>query len=160
MPIRDAVFDDLEAILILNELVVPAVNSLSTEQLRWFLDHAHHFRVLEHGGAIAAFMIGFLDGSTYESSNYRWFSSRYDRFAYVDRVAVQPAARRAGHAGRLYSDFIAQLPGNVPVLTCEVNIRPPNPGSIRFHERRGFEEVGRQETEGGTKEVSLLALSL
>ena len=30
---------------------------------------------------------------------------------------------------------------DVPV-TAEVNVQPPNPGSIRFHQRHGFEQVG------------------
>jgi predicted GNAT superfamily acetyltransferase len=29
----------------------------------------------------------------------------------------------------------------VPV-TAEVSLRPPNPGSMRFHNRHGFEKVG------------------
>jgi predicted GNAT superfamily acetyltransferase len=28
-------------------------------------------------------------------------------------------------------------------LCCEVNVEPPNPGSLRFHERIGFAEVGQ-----------------
>jgi predicted GNAT superfamily acetyltransferase len=42
-------------------------------------------------------------------------------------------------------------------ITCEVNVRPANPGSLAFHARLGFVEVGRQETKGGTTEVALLA---
>jgi hypothetical protein len=45
------------------------------------------------------------------------------------------------------------------VLTCEVNLRPPNEGSLRFHRRLGFREVGRQETPYGAL-VTLLALDL
>jgi len=35
---------------------------------------------------------------------------------------------------------------------CEVNIMPPNPGSIRFHKRFDFEECGSQFTEAGIVE--------
>ena len=45
-------------------------------------------------------------------------------------------------------------------ITCEVNTRPANPDSMAFHERLGFREVGRQQTEGGAKEVALLAWEL
>jgi len=41
--------------------------------------------------------------------------------------------------------------------TCEVNLRPENDASISFHSCLGFVEVGRQMTEGGAKEVALLA---
>ena len=160
MPIRDAEARHLDEILELNELVVPAVNSLTMDRMHWFLDSAHWFRVIEEAGTVSAFLIGFFDGSDYESSNYRWFAARYPRFAYVDRIAVLPSARRAGHANRLYEDFIAGMPGDVPALSCEVNIRPANPGSLRFHERLGFGEVGRQETDNGEKEVALLLREL
>lgn len=39
----------------------------------------------------------------------------------------------------------------------EVNVDPPNPGSLRFHDRLGFTEVGRQATKGDTVTVALLA---
>jgi predicted GNAT superfamily acetyltransferase len=29
------------------------------------------------------------------------------------------------------------------LLCCEVNLEPPNPGSLRFHHRIGFTEVGQ-----------------
>jgi predicted GNAT superfamily acetyltransferase len=35
-----------------------------------------------------------------------------------------------------------------------------NEGSLRFHHRIGFVEVGQQDTDGGTKRVSLLAKPL
>ena len=46
------------------------------------------------------------------------------------------------------------------MLTCEVNVAPPNPVSHAFHAAMGFVEVGRQGTEGGAKTVALLARSL
>jgi len=45
----------------------------------------------------------------------------------------------------------------VPVVTCEYDVDPPNPGSERFHTRFGFREVGRQVVAGGKKSVSLQA---
>ena len=47
-----------------------------------------------------------------------------------------------------------------PILTCEVNLKPPNDGSILFHEKYGFEQVGTQETDGGEKEVSLMVYQI
>lgn len=45
---------------------------------------------------------------------------------------------------------------SAPVLACEVNLDPPNPRSLEFHRRFGFEQVGMQKTEGGKKTVSLM----
>jgi len=46
-----------------------------------------------------------------------------------------------------------------PILTCEVNLNPPNLGSIRFHKRIGFSEVGQQDSKPGHT-VSLLAKTI
>ncbi|MDJ0940620.1 MAG: GNAT family N-acetyltransferase, partial [Woeseiaceae bacterium] len=74
--------------------------------------------------------------------------------------AVAEHARRLGLASRLYDDFRAALPETVAVMTCEVNLHPPNDSSMRFHERKGFRTVGTQQTEGGKKEVALMELRL
>ena len=59
-----------------------------------------------------------------------------------------------------YDDFAETLSGEVEVMTCEVNIRPPNESSMRYHELHGFTRVATQETEGGRKEVALLEKKL
>jgi predicted GNAT superfamily acetyltransferase len=33
---------------------------------------------------------------------------------------------------------------------------PPNPGSLAFHERLGFKQVGVRQEEGGAKAVALM----
>ena len=158
--IRDVTDDELDTVLGINESVVPAVNSLSPGQMGWFRLHAHYFRVVDIGDEVGAFLIGLRPGLDYASLNYRWFVANYRDFAYVDRVAVDERARRAGLASRLYADFEQTLPADVTTMTCEVNIRPPNETSMRFHERQGFRRVGTQKTDDGQKEVALLAKNL
>ena len=145
---RSAESGDLAEALAINEAVVPAVNSLTEAS------------VLDMCRYPVDLLVGFYQGSSYASENYRWFAARYRHFAYVDRVAVHDAARRQGIASRLYQDFVEHIPANIPLLTCEVNTRPANPGSMRFHERLGFEQVGAQETAAGEKAVALLAKEL
>ena len=41
--------------------------------------------------------------------------------------------------------------GGVGHLALEVNVDPPNEGSLRFHERLGFVEVGQQDTPYGIR---------
>ena len=154
--IRDVEAQDIDRIRSLNDAAVPAVNALSTAELGWFAKHAHYFRlatVTEHADA---FLIGLRPGLDYRSENYQWFLRQYDDFAYVDRVVVDPGSRRRGLASRLYEDFRHGLPAEVTVMTCEVNLQPPNPSSLRFHERLGFRRVGTQETGNGTKRVALM----
>ena len=158
--LRDVEDSDLELLFQLNEMAVPAVSSIDLVQMRWFATHAAYFLVATHENTVGAFMICMRPVTSYASPNYRWFCNAYDDFGYVDRIVVTSAARRQGLATRIYHDFEASLPAEVAVLSCEVNIKPPNESSMRFHERLGFERVGSQETEGGAKEVALLAKEL
>ncbi|MBT8103249.1 MAG: GNAT family N-acetyltransferase [Gammaproteobacteria bacterium] len=158
MQITDVIPDDLADVLRLNQSSVPHVSGIDLAQMQWFADHAHYFRVVRQDGLLAGFLIGLRPGLPYESPNYRWFGKRYRDFGYVDRVAVAPSARRRGVASRLYQDFATTLGRDVGVMTCEVNIRPANDSSMRYHEQLGFVRVGSQETEGGKKEVALLEM--
>ena len=160
MQIRDVQASDIGEVHALNEASVPHVSSISAEEMRWFAENAHHFRIAILDERIAGFMIGLRPGLPYSSLNYRWFSDNYDDFAYVDRVAVAEYARRRRVASSLYDDFAEQLAGEVGVMTCEVNIRPPNESSMRYHELHGFRRVASQETEGGSKEVALMEKKL
>lgn len=160
MRIEDALAEDMEAVRLLNEAEVPHVNSVPCEEFRRFLDIADYFKVVRADGCIAGFLLGFLPGRPYESLNYRWFSDRYPSFLYVDRIVVAPDSRGRGVGAMLYRDFAAFADGRAERLTCEVNLRPANEASLGFHRKFGFSEVGRQETEGGSKEVVLLAMEL
>lgn len=153
--LRDAADADLGEVLALNEANVPAVGAVSLDKMRWFRSHAQYFRIALGGDRLAGFLIGLRPGTGYESSNYRWFCDNYDDFAYVDRIAVSEHARRSGLASRLYDDFAAAM-SDVAIMTCEVNILPPNPASMRFHERMGFRQVGTIEYEPGAKAVALM----
>ena len=158
--IRDVDVQDLDAVLTLNQSEVPHVGSVDLQQMHWFAEHASYFRVAMKDDRLGGFLVGLRPGTSYDSPNYRWFSDRYAEFAYVDRVAIAGFARRVGLASRLYDDFAATMPDSVEVMTCEVNIQPPNESSLRFHRRLGFRQVGSQFTEGGDKEVAMLAREL
>ena len=151
---------DLDELLALNESEVPHVGQIDIEQMHWFADNADYFRVARHDEQIAGFLIGLRPGSDYQSLNYRWFCEHYDDFAYCDRVAVAQSARGKGIASLLYSDFAQQMPDSVKSLTCEVNIMPPNEGSMRFHQRIGFHQVGTMSNDAGDKQVAFLLKEL
>tara|TARA_R110002096_G_scaffold117236_2_gene254136 strand:+ start:2595 stop:3074 length:480 start_codon:yes stop_codon:yes gene_type:complete len=152
LPIQENDFDE---ILRLNTAAVPHVNDIDREQLQWFCDKAAFPRCIKIDDRIAGFMIGMRPGTTYASPNYQWFCSNYEDFAYVDRVVVSDWARRQGVAELLYREF-ADSQSDTSIMTCEVNLRPPNEGSMKFHSRMGFKQVASQETDGGKKEVALM----
>ena len=159
MKILNIAQHELAEVLLLNESAVPHVSSIDEVEMQWFADHAAFFDVARIDGDLAGFLIGLRPGTSYKSVNYRWFCEHYNDFAYVDRVVVAAQARRLGVAETLYKKF-AESQSGVPRMTCEVNVRPTNPVSMRFHEQQGFRQVGTQESEGGTKTVAMMEKTL
>ncbi len=151
--------NDYDEVLMLNRESVPHVNLIDHDELQWFFDNAACVLVAKIKQRLAGFLIGLRPGTDYASPNYRWFSDNYADFAYIDRVAVAQWARRRGIAEALYDTFQRSQAG-VPAMTCEVNIRPPNEGSMLFHERMGFHQVAAQEIDDGKKEVALMEKTL
>ena len=126
--------------LALNAAVVQWTSALDRARLGRLLGWAAAAPGVVAGDRLEGFLLGFGPGSGYNSLNYRWFAARLDRFAYVDRVIVAPAAQGRGLARRLYAALAEAVPGP---LVCEVNTEPANPGSDVFHARLGFVEMGR-----------------
>ena len=147
---------DLYTVLLMNNEAVPAVNELNAEDLEWYFEVANTFFVGEIDGEIVGFLVG-LDGPglPYESENYAWFSSRYEKFLYVDRVVVDSGIFSQGLGQLFYKKFIEDSSG-YSFLCAEVNLRPRNERSLRFHEKFGFKPVGEQDTNEGKKTVQML----
>jgi len=160
LELHDVSATHLSEIWRLNEAAVPNVNSISREVFGRFAREAAYFKVALTNGRVAGFLVGLAFDAAYDSPNFLWFRDRYDAFIYVDRIVVAHDARRRGVGAALYRDIISFTTSQAPVLTCEVNLRPPNEGSLAFHRAFGFEPVGEQETEGGAKRVALLAKSM
>jgi hypothetical protein len=158
--IRELLPTDLPAALALNNASLPALNELDAPELARLVGMSTVSLVADVDGALGGFCIVMPPGVDYASLNYEWFSRNYEDFAYLDRIAVDPAQRRSGIGRQFYDDLRVRLADVAPVLLCEVNVRPRNEASLEFHRSIGFREVGQQDTEGGTKRVSLLELPL
>ena len=162
--IRPATSDDLGRMLELNNAAVPAVNELTLDEMAWFFAVARCCVVAEVPSSTvsgpAALLVG-LDGPGvgYDSLNYRWFSERFDRFLYVDRVVVDPSAYRNGVGRAFYEAFMATSDGHTH-LCAEVNTVPRNERSLAFHDAMGFSDVGEQSDEGTGKTVRMYAREL
>jgi predicted GNAT superfamily acetyltransferase len=146
--------------LALNNAEVPHVSGYTAETFPRLVDMAAWAPVALLGNRPVGFAIVFLAGSPYASENYRWVAARHSRFAYLDRIVVDPACRGQGIGAALYGKVIEFGRTRAPILTCEVNEDPPNPESMQFHEKLGFRELGKQQTEGGKKSVVMLGLDL
>ena len=153
--VRDGTPDDLPALWALNQAEVPRVNALELHDFTRLATSSQGFWVAEDAGRTAGFCWIFAPGAGYESANYRWFEEQFDHFWYLDRIVVAPAHRRRGVARALYATVFerAKAAGR-PRVTCEVNVEPPNPGSLALHHDLGFVEVGRRTADGKT--VSML----
>jgi uncharacterized protein len=152
----------LDAVAGLNDTEVPRVSPLGTDGLGPLLPLCDLAVVAtDDTGALAGFVLAIAPGASYASVNYRWFDTRGDDFLYVDRIVVAATHRRQGVASKLYDAVTdrARSTGRDRV-TCEVNIRPANDASLELHRNRGFVEVGRQDTTGGTLTVALLSLDV
>ena len=147
--IRDVREHELDSVLALNNAAGPTILPFDQARLRHFFESAEYFRVAERDGTLAGFMIGVGSEGGHDSSNFRWFAERYDRFFYIDRIVVA-SRRRGGGVGRaFYADAQSYAELRYPLLACEVFLDTANDPSLPdpallFHGSFGFREVGQQ----------------
>jgi uncharacterized protein len=130
-----------------NILALSALHETETGHL----DRASLTKMLEdafHSATSAAgkdgYLIAFDQDADYDSENFLWFKARYDRFVYVDRIVVAEHARGRGLAREFYEGLFEHAASTDHIrVVCEVNIDPPNPGSLAFHAALGFAEIGQ-----------------
>jgi hypothetical protein len=154
--VRDVTADDHAAVLALNNGAVPHVNELTEVSFAWLATHADYFRLAEDESGIIGFVLAVRSGVEYWSENYGWFSRRLEAFLYLDRAVVDARAQRQGVGRALYDDIALFAAGRWPRIVLEVNLRPPNPASITFHERMGYQQVGIREYDEGAKAVVMM----
>lgn len=155
--LRDIRATDLSVIHAINEAGTPGVHTASPAELAAITRVSCIALVAQIDGLVAGFCQVLPPGADYASVNYAWFSERYDDFVYLDRVAVALEFRGQGVGRRLYEEVERRT--RASWFTLEVNLRPRNDGSLRFHARNGFVEVGQHETDYGAF-VSLMAKRL
>ena len=138
----------------INQANTPALGDETLDTMVQLLHWSSIALGCDTGGELAGFCLVMAPGLPYTSSNYRWFSERYTDFAYLDRVALRADQQGQGFGTALYAEVERRI--GAKWFTLEVNLDPPNEGSLRFHSRLGFVEVGQQITPSG-KLVSLMA---
>ena len=157
LSLRSATSLDLLGILAVNRQSTPGVATLSRHDVEAILRTAPYVRVAEVASHIVGYLIGYLASSPYEGEEFVWFQDRYRHFFYIDQVAVAARFRGRGIGAQLYQD-VEQFASvrQIPFLTCEVHLYPPNPGSFRFHERWGYRGVYEMETADGRQVVLMV----
>lgn len=150
---RALTLDDIPRMVEINEQGLPGTGKVSQEEMADLLQLSELALGLDNERGLAGFVLCLLPGTRYGSLNYAWFNQRFDQFLYVDRVAVAEEARNDGIGSSLYQNVVAHAHRLDCPVTAEVSLRPPNPGSVRFHARHGFDEIGV--FEAGDKAVTM-----
>jgi len=143
LPIENAA---LEAMWSINQANIPEVGDIPTiEEFKSLTEWSSHVIVVKNQKEIAGFIILMREQQTYHSLNYKFFTSNYDKFLYVDRVAIKDGCRRQG-LGKMIYDEVFRLAADLTTdVCCEVNTLPRNDASLAFHEGFGFKEVGEKD---------------
>jgi predicted GNAT superfamily acetyltransferase len=158
MRLRESTRADWPRLLELNEASVSELSELDETRLELVLSFAHRSLVVEHDDEVVGLAIAMAPGVPYDSDNYRWFSTHFEQFLYLDRVAVAESMRRRGIGAQLYDamELEAQPFGR---MVCEVNLVPRNDASLAFHASQGYQEIGRLE-HNPEKVVALMSKEL
>lgn len=136
MSLTTAQFD---RVLDLNNQFEKETSFLNPEDLQRLIDRAYF---VETKGELDAFLITMSHNSPHDGINFSWFKQRFDSFAYIDRIITAPHARGQGLAKALYLELMAQAKKDgIDMVCCEINHTPPNPGSVAFHQKLGFEMI-------------------
>jgi predicted GNAT superfamily acetyltransferase len=161
--VRDIEIADLARVLEINNANTPGVSELTFAELELDLHSSLHALAIDNElGEVCAFCITFDPDAPDAGDNHRWFAERYKSFVYLDRIAIDSNHQNRGLGALLYQSVEQHMihSSEYSLLCCEVNLEPPNPGSLRFHQRIGFTEVGQSIPEYANYRVSYLSKSI
>ncbi len=134
--------DNVSDIWRINEEGLPGVGKVSQADLVDLLRLSELALGVFDQHDLMGFVLCLPPATRYASLNYAWFNERYDHFLYVDRIAVSQHYRNREVGTLLYAAVIAEADKNSRPVAAEVSLNPPNLGSMRFHGRHNFREVG------------------
>ena len=150
--VRNILSTDVTRVLEINNANTPGVSELTLSELETDIKNCLHALAInnEHG-EVCAFCITFAPDAPNAGVNHQWFAERYKSFVYLDRIAIYSNHQNRGLGALLYQTVEQRMLESAEhsLLCCEVNLEPPNPGSLRFHKRIGFTECGVQSTAPG-----------
>jgi predicted GNAT superfamily acetyltransferase len=142
MQMRKLRSQDIPSIWEINEQGLPGTGKVSQQEVVELLRIAELTIGAFDGEKLLGFVLCFLPRTDYASLNYAWFNQRYQDFLYVDRIAVSENQRNRTIGSLLYQEVISYAKQYNYPIAAEVSLNPPNPGSMRFHQRFDFAEIG------------------
>ena len=150
--VRDIRPPDLDEIVLINHAASPGVATLDLAAAGSLVATASVAWAAVESERVVGYLIAMLAAVHYDGDEFLWFKQRGADFLYVDQIAL--SARCRGHGiGRLLYASLEEWARSKPcrTLVCEVNLSPPNPGSLAFHAKCGFTEVGQMLTSDGRR---------
>jgi len=91
-------------------------------------------------------LIGYPHDADYPNhKNLTWLRHHIENFFYIERVIINSDSQGNGYGQKLYQDVENYARQNgYKALACEVNTKPNNPGSHKFHKAAGFQAIGEE----------------
>ena len=160
--VRNIDIADLARVLEINNANTPGVSELTMLELETDIENCLHALAIDNKhGEVCAFCITFAPEAPDAGVNHQWFADRFESFVYLDRIAIDSNHQNHGLGAKLYQAVEQKMLQSAEhsMLCCEVNLEPPNRGSLRFHQRIGFTEVGQHSPQIGYV-VTLLQKSI
>ena len=133
---------DIPSIWLINQEGLPGTGEISEKEIADLLSISELALGAYEENELVGFVLCLPPKKRYGSLNYAWFNKRYEDFLYVDRIAVSENHRNCKIGTKLYKEVISHAKQNNCPIAAEVSLKPPNPDSLRFHERNGFNEIG------------------
>ena len=161
--VRNIEIPDLPRVHEINNANTPGVSELTMSELETDIKNCLYALAIDNEhGEVCAFCITFDPNALDAGANHQWFADRFESFVYLDRIAIDSTHQNRGLGALLYQSVEQHMLKSAEhsLLCCEVNLEPPNPGSLRFHQRIGFTEVGQSMQEYANYRVSYLSKSV
>jgi len=144
-PLKEDQVNDMHS---LNQENIPEVGDVfDLVDFQLLLDFSEHILCFKDKGVVIGFVLCMREGQSYQSENYKYLTSRFSNFLYIDRIAIKKEYRRRGLGEKIYLELVSIAEKLGLDILCEVNTRPRNDASLLFHEKMGFEEIGTNDFE-------------
>jgi predicted GNAT superfamily acetyltransferase len=143
--------DDTAQVLDLNLAAQPHVARLDAAELARLRGICGHHLVVREGAVVLGYLLAFTPEDAYDGEEFLAFRSLLAQpFIYIDQLVVRESARGRGVGRGLYEALARSTAARAARwLCCEVNVVPPNPGSLAFHGQLGFTKVQTLATRDG-----------
>ena len=143
---------DETAVLAMNRPAEQVTSPLDTARFAAIFAMSDLKQVAELDGEVVGFVLAISSGKPFENHNYLWFTERIEHCIYIDRVIVSSACRGQGVGRAFYGAlFNAARQSGIAKVCAEMDLKPPNHGSLQFHRKLGFIEIGTRDVESGKR---------